>query len=107
MGIPAQVAGDAAALLGAQIRARRTAKGWTQAELASRVGTQQKTISAIEAGRMTVAIGTVFTAAATVGVELFGQDSAALACSRRQADEVIRLLPRRVVPGNQVADDDF
>lgn len=102
-----QVSSDAVALLGAHIRAARIDKGWTQADLASRVGTQQKTISAIESGKMTVAIGTVLTAAACAGVELFGQDNAALARSRRQADEVIALMPQRVVRRAVDVDDDF
>jgi putative transcriptional regulator len=33
------------------IRARRTGRGWTQAELGDRVGVSRQTINAIEAGR--------------------------------------------------------
>jgi HTH-type transcriptional regulator / antitoxin HipB len=37
--------------LGALIRRHRRQRGWTQAELASRAGTRQATISEIEAGQ--------------------------------------------------------
>jgi HTH-type transcriptional regulator/antitoxin HipB len=37
--------------LGALIRRHRRHRGWTQAELASRAGTRQATISEIEAGQ--------------------------------------------------------
>ncbi len=33
------------------VRSRRTARGWTQADLGDRVGVSRQTINAIEAGR--------------------------------------------------------
>lgn len=101
------VAMDAVSALGLQIRAARTHKGWTQKQLAERIGSQQKTISAIEAGKATVAIGTVFEAAAMAGVRLFDAEGDELARLRRRGEETVGLIPRRVRPRSMDVDDDF
>jgi transcriptional regulator with XRE-family HTH domain len=87
---------EASALLGTQIKQARHARGWTQTDLASRIGITQKTMRAIEIGSPTVSIGSVFNAAFTVGVNLFGLEGADLARARRQGEETLALLPARV-----------
>ncbi len=55
---------------GAAIQRHRTQKGWTQLELANRVGTGQKTISKIENGNPATKIETVFSLIAALDLEL-------------------------------------
>lgn len=98
---------DAVAALGAQIRIARTRKGWTQKQLADRIGSQQKTISAIESGKTGVAVGTVFNAASMAGVRLFDAEGDELARLRRRGEETAGLIPRRVRPREISVDDDF
>lgn len=99
-----QEAKDALTLLGEQIRAARIGRGWTQANLAERIGSQQKTISAIENGQPGVRIGTVFQAALMAGVPLFetSTTNAALLTLPHPA-----LLRRRARPTQPDVDDDF
>jgi len=100
------VAREAVSLLGEQIAARRREIGMTGAELAERVGVTRATISKIETGHATVAIGTVFTAAAIVGVPLFDlDDDRGVRAVRDQLRSYRRLLPERVRP--REIDDDF
>ncbi|MDP9092143.1 MAG: helix-turn-helix domain-containing protein [Actinomycetota bacterium] len=87
---------DALGVLANQIKAARAARGWTQVDLAARVGITQKTMYAIESGSPSVSIGSVFNAAFTVGVNLFGLEGADLARARRQGEDTLALLPERV-----------
>lgn len=87
---------DALAVLGHQIRMSRIAQGWTQHALASRIGVTQKTVAAIESGAATVTVGSVFNAAFTVGVNLFGLEGTDLALARRRGEETLALLPSRI-----------
>jgi transcriptional regulator with XRE-family HTH domain len=100
---------DALAVLGAQVKTARLARGWTQAELARRIGVDARTLAALERGAPNVAIGTVFNAAFTVGVTLFGLEGDELALARRRGEETLALLPKQVrgavVKG--VDDDNF
>ena len=83
---------DAVLTLGESIRAARLRRGWSVAALAERVGVSAPTITKIERGNPSVAIGTVFEAARLVGVELFGghQDLAG-----RVVRNELALLPQR------------
>jgi DNA-binding XRE family transcriptional regulator len=94
---PTPEAAAAIAILGQQIRMGRQRKGWTVASLAARVGVSAPTIVAIEAGRPGTSIGNVLDAAVTVGVRLFGAERDELVAMRRRGEEVIALLPSRVV----------
>ena len=102
-----RVTRDAAAVLGAQVARARRARRWTAAELAERVGVSARTITSLEGGAPTVAMGTAFEAAAVLGVPLFGADAAGLAASAAQQREVLALLPRRVVGSREPVRDDF
>jgi len=91
-------------LLGARIREARTARGWTQRELAERVGTTPATISKVERGDLTVGVGLAFDAAVLVGVPLFVEDRPRLAAEADRAGDILALLPRRVRSDRQVDD---
>lgn len=99
---------EALRLLGAQIKQARHAQGWTQTDLASRISVTQKTMHEIERGSPTVSIGSVFNAAFTVGVNLFGLEGTDLARARRQGEDTLALLPARVrKPVTKDDADDF
>lgn len=90
------VAVDAARVLGQQIARVRRARRWTAAELGERVGVTARTISAVEGGAPTVALGTYLEAATVLGVPLFGADGPGLAVLARRGRDELALLPRRV-----------
>jgi len=56
--------------IGLLVRARRTEKGWTQADLARSVGTTQRWVSEIENGKATAEIGMVLQTLSMLGVRL-------------------------------------
>jgi transcriptional regulator with XRE-family HTH domain len=98
---------DALRVLGNQIRLARHARGWTIADLAARIDASRRTIANIESGAATVSIGTVFNAAFTVGVNLFGLEGPELARARRQGEDTLALLPSKVrKPASREEDDD-
>lgn len=102
-------ASEAIAILGQQICLGRQRKGWTVASFAARVGVSPPTITAIEAGSPGASMGTVLNAAVTVGVRLFGADRDELLAARRRGEEILALLPSRVVErrGSDDAVPDF
>jgi transcriptional regulator with XRE-family HTH domain len=91
-----RAAADALGVLANQIKMARVSHGWTLADMAARVGVTSRTMAAVESGSPSVAVGTVFNAAFTVGVDLFGLDGAELARARRRGEETLALLPSRV-----------
>lgn len=97
----------AASLLGAQITQARKERGWTAKQLAERVGVEAHTISRIERGEPTVAIGLFFETAVITGVPLFGVDDRELAPLESTARRQLALLPTRVTKARVVIDDDF
>lgn len=100
---------DALVVLGGQIKRARIERRWSQTDLAARIGVDFKTLAAAEKGSPNVAIGTVFNAAFTVGVDLFGLDGDDLALARRRGEETLALLPKysRAVGRKDENDDDF
>lgn len=98
---------DAAQVLGVQIAQARRARGWTSEELAERVGVSMRTISNLEHGSPTVAIGIAFEAATMLGISLFGADGPELARLARQARDMLALLPSRVYRSREPVRDDF
>lgn len=98
---------DAVEVLGAQIAVARRARGWTAAALGERVGVTGPTISSLEKGSPTVAIGIVFEAATLLGIRLFGVEGPELSRLARQGRDTIALLPSRVVTRQEHVDDDF
>lgn len=85
---------DAAALLGAEVRAGRLERRWTAAELARRAGISKLTLLKIEHGDPSVSLGLALQTAALVGVPLFDRDERALADDARSARAAF--LGRRV-----------
>lgn len=106
---PSRASRDALGVLGAQIRTARIERRWSQAELAARIGVDARTVSAIERGASTVAIGTVFNTAFVVGVNLFGLEGNDLALARRRGQETLALLPKRIreTSKQEATDGDF
>jgi transcriptional regulator with XRE-family HTH domain len=97
----------AVALLGTQIATARKERGWTAADLAERVGVQPQTISRLERGEPTVAVGLAFEAAVLVGVPLFGADERALPGLATAATQRLALLPSRVTRRPVTVADNF
>ena len=98
---------DAALVLGQQIARARRARGWTAEQLAERVGVSVRTMSNLERGSPSVALGTAFEAATVLGIPLFGADGAELARLVRQGQDTLALLPSRVRRTNPPIRDDF
>ena len=87
---------DALGVLANQIKMARVSHGWTLADMAARVGVTPRTMAAVESGAPSVAIGAVFNAAFTAGVDLFCPDGPELARARRRGEKTLALLPSRV-----------
>lgn len=97
---------DSLKMLATAIKAGRLRRRWTVAELAERVGVSHATITAVEAGKPGVAVGTVFEAATLVGVPLFSDDP-----GRRDAFAELKKAELALLPATarqrRVVDDDF
>ena len=96
---------DAARLLGRRITLARRERRWTVSELAERVGASETTVRKVERGDPSVALGTVFEAAALVGVRLFSEDTATLAREAELVEARLAVLPQRV--RRRHVDDEF
>jgi transcriptional regulator with XRE-family HTH domain len=97
---------EAIRILATSIRAARLRRGWTEAELAERVGVSRPTIVNLEAGRPGVAVGTVLEAATLVGVPLFADDTERRIAYGALKRAELALLPEAARPQRAV-DDDF
>jgi transcriptional regulator with XRE-family HTH domain len=97
---------DAVAALGAQIAAARRERRWSVADLSERAGIAPNTLSAVERGAPTVAIGVVFELAVLLGVPLFGVPARDLAGVRATTADRLSLMPHRVREHGDV-DDNF
>jgi len=97
---------EALQILAASIRAARLRRGWTEAELAERVGVSRPTIVNLEAGKPGVALGTVLEAATLVGVPLFTDDAERRSAYGALKATELALLPDTARPRRAV-DDDF
>jgi transcriptional regulator with XRE-family HTH domain len=93
-------------LLGRQIKLARKERRMTAQELAARIGVSRGLVQRIEKGDPGSRIGTVFEAAAIVGIALFGADDAALSAHIKDVDQRLTLLPRHTHPARKV-DDEF
>lgn len=93
--------------LGSQIAIARRQAGWTQVELAERLGVTPALVARIEKGSPGVAAGTLLEAAVVSGVHLFGAGPDQLAeVADRQRDR-LALLPARVRTRTEPVSDDF
>lgn len=96
--------------LGKLIVAGRRDRSWTQSDLAERVGTSRQTIAQVESGAPSVALGTVFEAAALTGVALFDRGPVRIdgpAHALEVAENRLALLPSRVRVTQPDIGDDF
>lgn len=91
--------------LASSIRAARIRRGWTVRQLAERIGVSHATVTAIEAGKPSVAIGTVFEAATLVGVPLFSTSESERRTHRALKRAELALLPATV--RERPVDDEF
>ncbi len=89
---------DAVQVLGNQIALARRERGWTAAELGERIGVSARTVSRLENGSPSTAIGIVFEAATMLGIALFGVEGPELSRLARQGRETLALIPSRVYP---------
>lgn len=87
-----------AQLLGAQVRQGRIERQWTIRQMAERAGIDKNTVSKVEHGDPSVALGTALDLAVLVGVPLFFDDRARLATEARRERETATLLAQRVRP---------
>lgn len=102
-----QATADALRLLGGQIREARHARKWTAEDLGERVGVTGRTVTAIESGKPTVAVGTVLRTALVVGVDLFEATSPEeIARLRRRGEERLALIPRRTFASTSTVAND-
>lgn len=98
---------DAARVLGLEIARARRERRMTINELAERAGVSRITVRAVEAGTLTVAIGTVFELATILGVDLFGVDRSQLPGLLSRGRDRLALLPARIRQPAAPVDDDF
>ena len=101
---------DALSILSAQVRAERTTRRLTRADLAIRAGVSERTVALVESASPNVSVGNVFAVAIEAGVDLFGTGSDyALSMLANQAKGTVALLPQRVrkTPAKDDFDADF
>lgn len=82
------------ATLGAEIARGRKRRGFSQEDLATRLGCSRNTLRSIEAGKPSVEIGLVLEAAALVDVPLMGGDRGDIQRRGDAARREIDLLPQ-------------
>lgn len=105
--VSSRYAQEALALLGTRIRVARLERRLTMEEAATRAGISRALIRRIEHGDPGAAIGSVFEAAAVVGVPLFEMDRSRLAGHLHQAIEKLTLLPSTARSRSKAVKDDF
>jgi transcriptional regulator with XRE-family HTH domain len=96
---------DAAELMGANVRIARLNRRWTAAELGAHAGCSRQTVAAIEKGSPAVAFGNVLNVCAALGLPLFVPDRTELARLSRAQQQILRLMPTRVVPAKGPSND--
>ncbi len=82
-----------AAALGALIRQRRGARGWTQAELAARCGTGERFIVDLENGKPSCQLGKALTVAREVGIRLVDEAALPPAPADTATDDALDHIP--------------
>ena len=79
--------------LGARTELNRRLLEWSIESAAERLGVNPRTIRAIELGKPTVSVGTVFAYADLVGIRLFGLEGNDLVRARRVGEDTLALRP--------------
>ncbi len=97
--MPRRAGPDLTRIVSDRIRARRTARGWTQEQLAEASGVQATTISRIERGRIVPSLGALRELAAaletTMG-DLVGESQGGETPEERRVLEVLRSTDGKV-----------
>lgn len=98
---------EALRLLGSSIRAARIERRMTAEQLAQRIGISRASLHRIERGGPRSSIGSVFEAAAIVGVPLFEADPSRLAGDLARVEERLVLLPKMIRAPKVEVEDEF
>ncbi|MBP1299785.1 helix-turn-helix transcriptional regulator [Bradyrhizobium elkanii] len=98
---------EAAIRLGQLIREGRIERHMTVAALAERAGVSRGLMQRIEAGDAGCAIGSVFEAAAIVGVHLFDAGQATMSREVETHRQKLALLPKAIRSRRAEPNDDF
>ncbi len=93
--------------LGNLIKAARIERHFSQVDLGERVGVSRYTISTLEKGDPSVAIGTVFEAAIVVGIPLMGNDPRKITHLSQAIANLVQILPSKGVSKKVELDDNF
>ena len=88
-----RTAAAALGALGTRIEIRRRSLAWSIEDAAARLGVNPRTLRAIEHGKPTVNVGSVFAYADLVGVRLFGLEGEELVRAQRAGEETLALIP--------------
>jgi len=92
--------------LGELIRLARKERGFSQQELADRLGTSRMKINRIEAGNPKVSIGSVFEACFVLGIPLMGGDEKHIHNLSMLLSYMNKLIPDNI-PSKNILFDDF
>ncbi|CAB4795793.1 MAG: helix-turn-helix domain-containing protein [Actinobacteria bacterium] len=98
---------DAARVFGLQLVSARRQQRRTSTEVAERAGITRVTLSHVEHGEPSVAIGIYFEVAAVLALPLFGAERSELAELAARGEKELALLPRRVRRRVVTVDDNF
>lgn len=98
---------DAAHVFGLQLVSARRQQRRTSTEVAERAGITRVTLSHVEHGEPSVAIGIYFEVAAVLALPLFGAERSELAELAARGEKELALLPRRVRRRVVTVDDNF
>lgn len=94
-------------VLGELIKAARKARGLSQKALAVRLNISRQTISAIERGEPSVALGSVLEAGYVLGIPLLSDDRKTLSKWQAFLSEFEAILPKKIRKKNIEVNDDF
>lgn len=94
-------------LLASQLKASRTEKKITMAELSERAGISRDLLYRIEKADPSCGIGVVFEVATLLGFPLFQKNTNDLILKNKALETKLALLPKRVRNKNIKIDDDF
>jgi len=100
-------ASEAVELLGFLIRSSRIERKMTAQALAERAAISRSLLHRIERGDPGCSIGTVFEAAAIVGVSLFESERGALGGRITDVEDRLSLLPKAARRSKRAVKDDF
>lgn len=93
--------------LGKMIKSARLERKLSQKDLAERLNKSRQTVMAIEKGNAEISVGTVFEAAAIVGVPLLTSDKYSLEQLSTTISNLASILPKRSKSPQKRVDDDF